>query len=239
MAASPVSPMASVPSGSSSQTEPFRAPLIAPAAVRRPFSVPPLPLYLEGTNPLHLSERESERTFSAPPPPTQPAQSAYTAQCSHCQSLKSPLWRRGEHGQMLCNACGLYWRNHRTMRPLDFSLRLRAPSAATILPRNAALSIEARMQAIDSSRRLVDSAKCLRKLIQNAQNSSSNYGQLAAKNMQSAHKLPRKIAHPDRDENKVPEWASLESPVKFKVFVLSCIYLFIFFTLAIKRYVGW
>lgn len=45
--------------------------------------------------------------------------SASTPECSHCHSLKSPLWRRGEKGEVLCNACGLYWRNHGSKRPLN------------------------------------------------------------------------------------------------------------------------
>lgn len=38
--------------------------------------------------------------------------------CAHCQSTKSPLWRRGANMEVLCNACGLYWKHHNTYRPL-------------------------------------------------------------------------------------------------------------------------
>lgn len=38
--------------------------------------------------------------------------------CTHCGSTKSPLWRRGVHSEILCNACGLYWKHHGTYRPL-------------------------------------------------------------------------------------------------------------------------
>lgn len=38
--------------------------------------------------------------------------------CAHCQSVKSPLWRRGANMEVLCNACGLYWKHHNTYRPL-------------------------------------------------------------------------------------------------------------------------
>ena len=38
--------------------------------------------------------------------------------CSHCQSTKSPLWRRGAQQEVLCNACGLYWKHHGSYRPL-------------------------------------------------------------------------------------------------------------------------
>lgn len=39
--------------------------------------------------------------------------------CTHCGSTKSPLWRRGIHSEILCNACGLYWKHHGTYRPLE------------------------------------------------------------------------------------------------------------------------
>ena len=38
--------------------------------------------------------------------------------CAHCQSTKSPLWRRGANSEVLCNACGLYWKHHNAYRPL-------------------------------------------------------------------------------------------------------------------------
>ena len=38
--------------------------------------------------------------------------------CSHCHSTESPLWRRGPSSEILCNACGLYWRHHGTPRPV-------------------------------------------------------------------------------------------------------------------------
>lgn len=38
--------------------------------------------------------------------------------CAHCQSTKSPLWRRGTNQEVLCNACGLYWKHHGAYRPL-------------------------------------------------------------------------------------------------------------------------
>lgn len=39
--------------------------------------------------------------------------------CSHCGSKKSPLWRRGLHSELLCNACGLYWKHHGVYRPMN------------------------------------------------------------------------------------------------------------------------
>lgn len=37
--------------------------------------------------------------------------------CGHCHTTETPLWRRGSNGQSLCNACGLYFKQHRQYRP--------------------------------------------------------------------------------------------------------------------------
>ncbi len=38
--------------------------------------------------------------------------------CSNCKTTKTPLWRRNNDGNTLCNACGLFLKLHGTMRPL-------------------------------------------------------------------------------------------------------------------------
>lgn len=38
--------------------------------------------------------------------------------CANCSAVATPLWRRSMCGRSLCNACGLYYKNHRTHRPL-------------------------------------------------------------------------------------------------------------------------
>jgi len=38
--------------------------------------------------------------------------------CVNCTTNTTPLWRRDEQGQTLCNACGLHQKNHGTPRPL-------------------------------------------------------------------------------------------------------------------------
>ncbi|KAI9274838.1 hypothetical protein BDA99DRAFT_406086, partial [Phascolomyces articulosus] len=39
--------------------------------------------------------------------------------CSNCATSMTPLWRRDNHGQPLCNACGLYLKLHNQRRPLS------------------------------------------------------------------------------------------------------------------------
>ncbi|KNE62670.1 hypothetical protein AMAG_07863 [Allomyces macrogynus ATCC 38327] len=45
----------------------------------------------------------------APPPPPTAAAAATDENpvCAHCGITKTPLWRRGDNDEMLCNACGL------------------------------------------------------------------------------------------------------------------------------------
>nr|ADX36142.1 GATA456b [Schmidtea polychroa] len=38
-------------------------------------------------------------------------------QCSNCKTENTTLWRRNSEGQPVCNACGLYYRLHKTHRP--------------------------------------------------------------------------------------------------------------------------
>ncbi|GAA6000363.1 hypothetical protein JCM10207_007980 [Rhodosporidiobolus poonsookiae] len=40
--------------------------------------------------------------------------------CSHCESITTPLWRRGPDDELLCNACGLYLKLHGKARPKTF-----------------------------------------------------------------------------------------------------------------------
>lgn len=37
--------------------------------------------------------------------------------CANCKVDKSPLWRKGDNGRVLCNKCGLYWSRHGHDRP--------------------------------------------------------------------------------------------------------------------------
>ncbi|EIJ89174.1 hypothetical protein NEPAR06_0288 [Nematocida parisii] len=40
--------------------------------------------------------------------------------CENCKTNITPLWRRSETGNYLCNACGLYLKIHKKHRPVKF-----------------------------------------------------------------------------------------------------------------------
>ncbi|KAM0678715.1 Sodium- and chloride-dependent GABA transporter 1 [Binucleata daphniae] len=42
-----------------------------------------------------------------------------TIKCSNCETVVTPLWRRGCNGSYLCNACGLYYKIHNSNRPIE------------------------------------------------------------------------------------------------------------------------
>ncbi|KHN71572.1 Erythroid transcription factor [Toxocara canis] len=43
---------------------------------------------------------------------------ASMSRCSNCMTTKTTAWRRDQLGKLVCNACGLYYRLHRTNRPV-------------------------------------------------------------------------------------------------------------------------
>ncbi|ORZ22145.1 hypothetical protein BCR42DRAFT_487740 [Absidia repens] len=39
--------------------------------------------------------------------------------CSNCRAISTPLWRRDDQGNTICNACGLYYKLHNVHRPVS------------------------------------------------------------------------------------------------------------------------
>lgn len=48
-------------------------------------------------------------------------------ECYNCHTKETPLWRRSIDGGSLCNACGLYLRNHGSNRPVSVPARSPQP----------------------------------------------------------------------------------------------------------------
>lgn len=40
-------------------------------------------------------------------------------QCTNCHTKTTPLWRKAANGDLLCNACGLFYKLHGILRPLN------------------------------------------------------------------------------------------------------------------------
>ncbi|KAK6197562.1 zinc finger transcription factor [Scheffersomyces amazonensis] len=48
-----------------------------------------------------------------------PASNKRVLQCTNCQTKTTPLWRKSNNGDLLCNACGLFYKLHGVLRPLS------------------------------------------------------------------------------------------------------------------------
>ncbi|KAG2226955.1 hypothetical protein INT45_006362 [Circinella minor] len=51
-------------------------------------------------------------------PNQQQSQIVSRTQCSNCGTIKTPLWRRTPHGEIVCNACGLFLKARNIPRPV-------------------------------------------------------------------------------------------------------------------------
>lgn len=82
---------------------------------------------------------------SPPGPPTSvstPAQSMKlessisrsSLQCTNCHTRTTPLWRKTNQGNVLCNACGLFYKLHGILRPLNNTSSVNSNSVAKSVP---------------------------------------------------------------------------------------------------------
>lgn len=84
----------------------------------RPASPLPSP-----TSDYHSGSKQSHRTVS---PDGQPGFGAvgHSAVCTNCLTHSTPLWRISPEGQLLCNACGLFFKLHGVVRPPSLKMDL-------------------------------------------------------------------------------------------------------------------
>ncbi|KAL1680973.1 hypothetical protein EV122DRAFT_288278 [Schizophyllum commune] len=73
----------------------------------------------------YTSEQSDAETVDIPrssakdltPPRSSSPQDGAKAECANCGATHTPLWRRGLNDELNCNACGLYYKQHRVPRP--------------------------------------------------------------------------------------------------------------------------
>lgn len=69
--------------------------------------------------PIEFEQQRQQQQQSSPPSSPQQTEHHEDIECINCQQTNTPLWRKNENGDPLCNACGLYAKlNHRN-RPVE------------------------------------------------------------------------------------------------------------------------
>lgn len=56
--------------------------------------------------------------------------------CTNCSAVTTPIWRKSASGDLLCNACGLFYKLHGVLRPLNENVPLGADSDVKLINEN-------------------------------------------------------------------------------------------------------
>lgn len=79
--------------------------------------------------PREIRKAASTSATAIPAPSSNTTSSEEAPICSNCGTDNTPLWRRNHNMLLLCNACGLYLKIHKTHRPLLLRKRQQLNSA--------------------------------------------------------------------------------------------------------------
>lgn len=100
---------------------------------------PPVPKHEQSESPNESSEHPQSAPSATPAAQKgneQPRPGSTV--CQNCLTTTTPLWRRDENGQILCNACGLFLKLHGRRRPISLKtdvIKSRNRSRHGALPR--------------------------------------------------------------------------------------------------------
>ncbi|ESO04759.1 hypothetical protein HELRODRAFT_78647, partial [Helobdella robusta] len=80
--------------------------------------------------------------------------------CENCGTTKTTAWRRSESKELLCNACGCYYKLHKVHRPLHMAHN-EIRSRTRRVNRSMALTSSAMMSSLDAGNLLHDNGQQL------------------------------------------------------------------------------
>ncbi|KAI9312399.1 GATA zinc finger-domain-containing protein, partial [Dichotomocladium elegans] len=69
--------------------------------------------------PAHLEQHSQHHGSSTGESNEDDASPSCVVECTNCHQTQTPLWRKNDRGEPVCNACGLYSRLHHRDRPIE------------------------------------------------------------------------------------------------------------------------
>ena len=79
--------------------------------------------------------------------------SKQTLLCTNCHTVTTPLWRKTNEGNVLCNACGLFYKLHGILRPLNAlsTMSQKRPTPRSRAPNSTSLVFQSPQSIISNS----------------------------------------------------------------------------------------